>query len=176
MKYYYYKGYGYTIHELEKHKDCKVASHILRRNLWRHKLPVEEAMVKQIKSSRHRSTQTYFYNGLDMTSFELTELPECKVSYTLLRRLLRQGVPVEYALKNETPPEVTPGEEVVVEKRGLPEGYDRKAYGGCISFSEPTHRDDKSYTYEWLVSLRFGMPMDKNGINVQKSIDKILRW
>lgn len=173
MKLYPYNGQHYTILELEEHPDCKVAGHELRRNLWRYKMQPKEAMTTRIKSRRSRCKDTYPYMGIQMTTFELMELEECKVSYNVLRRLLRNGVPVEYALRNEEPPE----REIPIDAPPLPlppPGYE-KAEGSQISFNPPFVRIGREFTYEWLVMNRTNKyVMNNEGINLTATLDKTI--
>ncbi len=171
MKLYRYKGGMYTIDQLAKHPDCRVSEHDLRRNIWRKKLKPEVAFVTPIKKRSLKSIKKYFYRGLDLTTAELLELSECKVSYWKLRTLLRKGVPVNLALQGVDKPAVKVCRKPNATTCKL---IDPKPKGGQITFNKPVERTDKSYTYEWLVLDRYGFEMEESGGNLEKTIDKIL--
>lgn len=177
MKKYIYKGKAYTLKQLELHPECRVAGHELRRNLWRKKLSVEEAMVRKIKLTRSRARKTYFYQGLEMTVAELSELPECKVTYYQLHKLLQKKVSLDKALSGNSEGgkivSKAPKPFVETEKPKVLRNY--IALGGSISFNPPPPpRTDMSYTYEWLVLYRLGYEMNKSGVNLTKTIDKMI--
>jgi hypothetical protein len=171
MKLYDYKGKKYTIDQLAKHKDCKVSEHDLRRNIWRKKLKPEVAFCTPIQKRSKGSIEKYFYMGINMTTAELTELDACTASYWQLRALLRKGIPVEYAIKNK---DITKDVPTVAPKATTCRMIDSTPKGGCISFTKPTVREDMSYTYEWLVLEKLGFVMQKSGMNLEKTIDKII--
>jgi len=173
MKRYLYKNKLWTLRQLETHRDCKVAGHELRRNIWRKKMSIEDAMVTPIKLTRSRARKKYFWQGLNLTVAELSELPECKVTYYHLHKLLQKGIPLENALAGINKSEVY---VFALPDMEIPKIFkDYRPQGSQISFNPPPPpRTDKSYTYEWLVLDRLGFVMTKSGINITDTVDKIV--
>ena len=172
-KRYRYKGTMYSIKGLLEHKDCKVAEHEHTRNLWKKKLSVEEALITPIKLVRSKARSTYFYQGLEMTVAELSELPECEVSYYELYKNLRvDRTSVEDALKGRRVE--TEGEYSSGPKKTDLSKINTKPMGGSISFNKPVVRQDDTYKHYWLVLNRLGYEMNDQGMDLEKTLEKIL--
>lgn len=180
MKKYLYRGELYTIKELENHKDCKVTSRELRKNIWKRKLSVEKAMITQNKKCTHLTKKRWYYHGLELTLSELADLQECRVSYWVLQTRLRQGVPVEMAFipgKIEFPEkEIFTSPEVVKKQEQQKEWnlgrINRRAAGSSISFKPPFVRKTQTHTYYWLVCEKLGLEMNDFGVDMEKYVDK----
>lgn len=180
MKKYPYKGNLYTIKELEKHKDCKVTSRELRKNIWKKKLSIEDAMVTQNKKCSHLTKKRWNYHGLDLTLSELADLQECKVSYWVLQTRLRLGIPIELAFipgKIEAPDtEIfnTP-EDLRRQARQMKinmRRINKKAQGSSISFNPPYIRKTQTHTYYWSVCQKLGLEMNDYGVDMEGYVNK----
>ena len=99
-----YEGRTWTIDELHQRQDCLVTKYELRVNLVKRKKPVELALKEKLDTSKATRAETYFLHGMDLTLTEITELKQCEVLYWKLCKHLREGHPIEEAIKkNPTP-------------------------------------------------------------------------
>lgn len=184
MKKYPYNEDLFTIRELEKHKDCKVTSRELRKNIWKSKMSVEKAMVTPapfVESPHLPHQKRWAFHGLELTLSELSDLQECKVSYYRLSVRLRQGIPVALAFQPgkidfetqvSSPPEVLKSQTARKHNNLRFVKRYKKSFPGSISFKPPQIRKTQTHTYEWLVCEKLGLEMDDYGVDMERYVDK----
>ena len=175
QKKYPYKNSEYTITELMAMRDCQVPGYVLRRNLWRKKLPVELALITQIKVMRKKAKRTYYYMGINMTVSELSELQECEVSYYQLLERLRKGGTIPEALCKGYEM-ISKSRQTISKFRLEPKSVqlDPIPKGSIISFSESVKNYDYKYSYEYLCLVRMGYVMKGDGIDIENTMNKRL--
>ena len=167
---YEYKGQKFTIAQLEVHEDCQVSGHDLRRNIWSKKYPIKKAMETPIPKNLASVKKTWHFMGLDLSLAELSELHVCKCTHWKLSQRLNRGEDINFAIHDKDTP--APPRPEKSKPLHVPEIARTSIASSTISFTVPTVRDNKRHTYEWLCLERFGMVMEKNWCNVEKTIKK----
>jgi hypothetical protein len=98
-----YKGEELTLEQLYNLPECKVTKVELQRNLSRKKLDVEISLVTEVKSVG-RAAKVHFLHGMYLSAREVSDLNQCEVSYWILLKHLREGHPIEEAIKRSPKP------------------------------------------------------------------------
>lgn len=99
-----YEGKDWTFDELHTRPDCEVTRYELRVNLVKRKKPIEKALKEKLDTKKATRNQLHFLHGLDLTLNQIVELKQCEVSYWKLCKNLREGHPIEEAIKKNPAP------------------------------------------------------------------------
>jgi hypothetical protein len=69
--------------------------------LVKRKKPVEKALKEKLDTSKATRGNTHFLHGMNLTLTEITELKQCEVNYWTLCKHIREGHPIEEAIKKK---------------------------------------------------------------------------
>ena len=100
-KVYQYNGKSLTLTEISKLPECAVDVNTLRHRMlkdWTIDEAVRTPLNKYREQLKKRGKQ-YEYNGKSLTLREISELPECKVSYIRLRDRIAKGWSIDEAVR-----------------------------------------------------------------------------